>query len=212
MDAKELLKKIYRTDMNRLRDVVIKNFFIAFVFCVSLLSTGQNRKWSVEGNFPYTFGDNFVDEGYNGVADLGLKYRIREYRRFDLGASLNMGAFTSAASLDGSNGINGNAILFQPRAFASYIIDSVPGLHPMVGLGYSLFMFNVNDENFNNANFQQNRSDDGLNLNVAIAYDLTDALFVQVQYDYIRLSARNSIDSSYNKNVNIIKLGFGYRF
>jgi opacity protein-like surface antigen len=73
-------------------------------------------------------------------------------------------------------------------------------------------MFNVNDENFNNANFQQNRSDDGLNLNVAIAYDLTDALFVQVQYDYIRLSARNSIDSSYNKNVNIIKLGFGYRF
>lgn len=191
----------------------MKKVLIACALFFSLLSTAQEKKWSVEGNYPYTFGDNVVDESYNGIIDFGVKYRISAYNRFDLGASLNTGVFTSVANtLDGSNDINGNALLFQPRVFASFIIDSVPELHPMVGLGYSVFLFNVNDENFNGANFQQNRSDDGINLNFALAYDISDALLLQIQYDYIRLSARNSIDSPFNKNVNIIKLGFGYRF
>lgn len=191
-------------------------FYRVVVFCglfSCLLCTAQEKKWSVEGNFPYTFGDNFVDEGYNGVADAGLKYRVAALSSFEVGASLNVGVFLRDDSRFNAGGeVNGNALLFQPRLFASYFLKSIPELHPMVGLGYAIFLFNVNEENFNNANFQQSRSDDGVNLNFALAYDIGESLLLQLQYDYIRLSARNSIDSPYNKNVNIIKLGFGYRF
>lgn len=193
----------------------IKKALIVCAMFVCFMSTAQEKNWSIEGNFPYTFGDNFVDEGYNGVVDFGVKYRIRAYSKFDLGASFNVGAFIRDDSrFDGNNlqEINGNAVLLQPRVFASYVISSAPRLHPMVGLGYSVFLFNVNNQNFNGADFQQNRSDSGINVNLGLAYDLNDYLLIQLQYDYIRLNARDVIDSPFNKNVNIIKLGFGYRF
>lgn len=191
-------------------------FYRVVVFCgmlSCLWCAGQEKPWSIEGNFPYTFGDNFVDEGYNGVADVGLKYRVAASRAFDVGASLNVGIFLRDDSRFNTGGeVNGNALLFQPRLFASYVLSTMPQLHPMIGLGYAVFLFNVNEENFNGANFQQSKSDDGINFNVALGYDIGQSLLLQLQYDYIRLSARNAIDSPYNKNVNIIKLGFGYRF
>ncbi len=178
-----------------------------------LLSFGQVSKFSIEANFPYTFGDNFVDEGYNGVADLWLKYRFAAYSAFDLGASLNIGAFLRDNSrFDGSPVVNGNAVIFQPKIYASFKLEAYPQLHPMVGLGYSIFAFHMNSENFAGADFQENSSDDGVNINAAIAYDVSEKMFLQVAYDYVQLSARNVRDVAYNTNVNILKLGIGYRF
>lgn len=190
--------------------------FKALVSCcilwVSLFSFAQNSNWSIEANFPYTFGDNFVDEGYNGALDAGLKYRFKEYSAVDLGASMNIGAFIRDDSrFDGGPNVNGSAFIFQPRIFASFHLDRYPQLHPMLGLGYSIFTFNINDQNFAGANFQQNASDSGINVNLAVAYDIAQHWFIQLQYDYVRLSARDVRKTPYNQNVNILKIGVGYR-
>lgn len=213
MNTQELFKKVRKIEINRCNTAVLKTFVVGCLLMSSLFSYGQESNFSIEANFPYTFGDNFVDEGYNGAADVGLKYRFAEYSAVDLGASLNVGAFfRDDTRFDGSSDINRNAIIFQPRIFASYHIDGYPQLHPMVGLGYSIFAFNVNDENFAGADFQENSSDDGFNLNVAVAYDVAEKWFLQLQYDFIKLSARNVRKTPYNQNVNILKIGIGYRF
>jgi opacity protein-like surface antigen len=192
---------------------MLKNLFLIVLITNCFLSFGQNSNFSLEANFPYTFGDNFVDEGYNGVADLGLKYSFAQYSALDLGASLNVGAFIRDDSrFDGGPNINGNAIIFQPRVFASFQLNGFPQIHPMVGLGYSIFTFNIKGENFAGADFQENTSDDGINLNLAVAYDIAARWFLQLQYDYVRLSARDVRKTPYNQNVNILKLGIGYRF
>ncbi len=193
--------------------LMIKNLFLTVIMIACFVSHGQQSNFSIEANFPYTFGDNFVDEGYNGALDIGLKYRFAEYNSWDLGASLNVGAFYRDDSrFDGAPDVNGNAIIFQPRMYASFQVDGYPRFHPMVGLGYSIFTFNIEDQNFAGANFQENSSDDGINLNLAVAYDIAAKWFLQLQYDYVRLSAREVRKTPYNQNVNILKLGIGYRF
>ncbi len=191
---------------------MLKRLVFLLIIATALHSHAQDSNWSVEASYPYTFGDNFVDEGYNGAADLGVKYKITSYDAMDIGASFNVGAFIRDDSrFDNNIDASGSAVLFQPRIFASFKLNQFPQIHPMVGLGYSIFAFSQDEQNFAGANFQENNSDDGVNINAAIAYDVTDHLFVQVQYDYVRLSARDFLDVSYNRNVNIIKLGIGYR-
>lgn len=191
---------------------MLKHLVSFLIIATALCSYAQNSKWSIEASYPYTFGDNFVDEGYNGAADLGLKYRFASYDALDLGASFNVGAFIrDDGRFDNNIDASGSAVLFQSRMFASFKFASYPQIHPMVGLGYSIFAFSLDGQNFAGANFQENSSDDGVNLNFAVAYDVSNHLFVQVQFDYVRLSARDVLDSPYNRNVNIIKLGIGYR-
>lgn len=213
MEKQELLINKNKTHVGLSKNSVFRNLTCGIILFTSVLSYAQQYKWSLEGNFPYTFGDNFVDEGYNGVADLGLKYQFARFNTFDLGASLNVGAYLrDDTRFDGSPNANGNAVLFQPRLFASFNIDRQPRLHPMLGLGYSIFAFFIDDQNFAGADFQESASDDGINLNLAVAYDIYDHFYVQLQYDYVRLSARNTRQTPYNQNVNIIKVGIGYRF
>lgn len=213
MNPKEFHLKIPNIQIKRCSNSALQNLLLSCVMLSSVFLYSQQSNWSVEVNFPYTFGDNFVDEGYNGILDAGLNYRIKEFTAFDLGASANVGFFTRDDSRFSNTNqeINGTAILIQPRVFASFKIASLPQWHPMVGLGYSIFAFNINDQNFNGANFQQNASDSGANLNLGIAYDVSEKLFFQLQYDYIRLTARDVIDTPFNRNVNILKLGIGYR-
>ncbi|WP_299602534.1 hypothetical protein [uncultured Aquimarina sp.] len=53
----------------------------------------------------------------------------------------------------------------------------------------------------------------GLNLNLGIAYDITKKIFAQVQYDFSSISAPNDIpDTSFNTQIQLLKIGVGYRF
>ncbi|MGB3344527.1 MAG: hypothetical protein WBA61_11485 [Aequorivita sp.] len=36
----------------------------------------QDSKISLEANFPISLGNNFFGEDYNGIVDIGAKYRI----------------------------------------------------------------------------------------------------------------------------------------
>jgi opacity protein-like surface antigen len=79
---------------------------------------------------------------------------------------------------------------------------------PSVGLGYTLIIFQ--------ASIADSASNEpaGFNVNLGLSYDLFDNLFVQAQYDFVKLSAGLSDEESkitYNTNVNLLKIGLGYR-
>ena len=47
---------------------------------------------------------------------------------------------------------------------------------------------------------------------MSVAYDLTDKIIIQLQYDFIKLSTTNDIpNTGYNTNVDLVKIGLGLR-
>ena len=65
------------------------------------------------------------------------------------------------------------------------------------------------EENIPNSSSTQS----GINTNLQIAYDISNRIYVQTQYDFILLTnLEDGIPKNkYNTNINLIKLGIGFR-
>lgn len=53
----------------------------------------------------------------------------------------------------------------------------------------------------------------GININLGTSIKMTRRLFAQVQYDFIKFGTGDDLEkNSFNTNVNLPKVGMGYRF
>jgi len=86
-------------------------------------------------------------------------------------------------------------------------LESLPKIHPSIGIGYTVIIFDVSrplDVDVDNQN--------GFNLNFGVSYDINNRFFTQIQYDFIKLGKEDDIpNTSFNRNVNILKVGLGYK-
>ncbi|WP_396149831.1 outer membrane beta-barrel protein [Flavobacterium sp.] len=183
-------------------------------FTITLLS--QDSKFSVEANFPIPIGDNFLGKNYNGIFDVGAKYKFLNHKTIDIGASVNFGYFQNTKS--GATNVNQlfdvKIFPIQPRIFMEFNIPSLEKFHPHVGIGYSILIYDAKWKENTNADLPADIDDNenGLNFNIGLSYDLTRKLFIQAQYDFIKVGVEDGIpDKSYNTNINILKIGIGYR-
>ena len=186
------------------------------LFAISIKSYSQNSKFSFEANFPIAIGDNFLGQNYNGLVDLGARYRFSENEIVDIGASINFGFFqnTKSDATDLNQLFDVKIFPIQPRIFAEFNIPNLEKLHPQIGLGYSIVIYNADWSENRDADLPANIDDNesGFNLNIGLSYDLTNKLFIQAQYDFIKIGVENGFpDTSYNTNINILKFGIGYR-
>lgn len=201
------LKKYYRTMKQKLLLTVLLIF--------SIKSFSQSSKFSLELNYPIPIEKNFVGENYNGIIDFGLKYRFLNLDFLNIGASLNVGVLKKSKD-DRIQFIDVTAFTIQPRIFAELDSESLTKFHPSVGLGYTLMSFNVSGIDALNPDdpslSSSNQTERGINLSLGVAYDITNKLFAQVQYDFIKIGVDNEVpDIKYNTNVTILKIGLGYR-
>lgn len=171
----------------------------------------QGSKWTVEASYPIPIDDNFMGENYNGILDIGAKYRFLHLNILNVGASLNGGALIyNSTNNVGIEDYKVVAYPIQSKVFAELDLASMPKFHPFVGLGYTLIVFDA--EATGDTVSGEATTQDGMNTNFGIAYNITDKLFAQVQYDFVRLGLNGEIvDSKYNRNVNILKVGLGFR-
>ena len=184
---------------------------LLLIFSIKLFS--QDSKLSVEANFPIPIGDNFLGENYGGIVDIGVKYSFLELKIFDIGASIN-GGFLKNSKADSNNSFDVNVYPIQPRIFAEFNIEKLSKLHPQIGLGYSFLIFKAQSNGINPDFLETNivRTESGVNLNLGLSYDITDKLFIQAQYDFIKIGVDNDVpDIKYNTNINILKFGLGLR-
>ncbi len=102
--------------------------------------------------------------------------------------------------------------IIQPKIFAELNLESIKKLHPFLGLGYTFVDFQFSDSN-NEMDVSVNSENlSGFGLNLGVAYDITNKLFAQVQYDFTKIGVDNEVpDIKYNSNINILKIGLGYR-
>jgi glucosamine--fructose-6-phosphate aminotransferase (isomerizing) len=95
---------------------------------------------------------------------------------------------------------------------SSHDIEELNKFVPKISLGYTSMRINVSNPNsLDNTN--TTNTFNGLNLNLGVSYNFSEKLFATLQYDFIKLSSDSvAIDSNFNRNVNILKIGFGLRF
>lgn len=188
-------------------------FFVLLLVCGTLWA--QDSHVSLELSYPLPVDANFVGRNYNGIANLGGKYTFAEIGFLDLGASLDLGAFTNAKDLR-VQGFNVFAVFIQPRVFAALDTESLRRFHPAVGMGYSVLIFHAARNEFTDPNFPEavdtTQTNDGINLNASLAYDVSERIYLQVQYDFLKVSYEGNLpDLKYNRNINLFKIGLGYR-
>lgn len=190
----------------RLRLTVILLMFF------TIKSFSQDSKFSIDANYPIAIGNNFLGQNYNGLVDLGAKYKFSDNKIVDIGASINFGFFQNTKS--GATALNQlfdvKVFPIQARIFAEFNIQNLKKLHPQIGLGYSIIIYDAVWRENTNADIDDNEN--GFNYNIGLSYDLTNKLFLQAQYDFIKIGVEDGIpDKSYNTNINILKFGIGYR-
>lgn len=186
---------------------------------LSLQVPAQDSKMSVELSYPLLAIDtNFLGTNFNGLIDAGFDYRFAEAQPFTFGGSLNLGILRSngfGPLFDEDIDVfRTTVVTIQPRVFTEFTIEALPIIHPAVGLGYTIISFDnsIRLNQFGDPNQSTTRS--GFNVNAGVMVDITNRLLAHVQYDFIQLSSPNQIEvpnTKFNKNVNILKLGLGYR-
>jgi opacity protein-like surface antigen len=183
-----------------------QKLLLALLLIFSIKSFSQNSKFSLELNYPIPIGENFIEKNYNGITDLSF---------LNIGASLNAGILKNSKE-DRVQPFDVTTFVIQPRIFAELDSESLTKFHPSIGLGYTFMSFNtsgidiLNPDNPNSSSSSQTES--GINLILGVAYDITKKLFTQVQYDFIKIGVDNEVpNTKYNRNINILKIGLGYR-
>lgn len=188
--------------------MTMKRFLILLFLILSTKAVSQVSKFSIEANFPIPVGNNFLNENFDGVVDLGLKYRFINAKIINIGTSINGGLLQNDTNQN--QGINSTAFIIQPKVFAELNLF-LTKFRPFIELGYSFLIFNVDVATGLN-NFTDSNTEGGFNANFGLAFDIFKKFFLQIQYDFIRLNADNNFaNTSFNRSLGIIKLGLGFR-
>lgn len=199
-----------------------KKILFIILLILANKSFSQNSKFSAALNYPILFTHNFIADNYNGVIDLGLKYRFINSKKVNVGISINAGILETNDEIN-STTQNFKITIYelQPKIFAEFNFSK---LHPFAGIGYTSMMFKSSTDNrtivpirqsdgYYRDGFSLNNTQSGIDLNIGLKYNFYKKLFSQIQYDHILLGAMEPIiNSRYNTSVNIVKIGIGINF
>ncbi|CAM4158092.1 outer membrane beta-barrel protein [Zobellia roscoffensis] len=192
-------------------------FLTVSVFFFSVSVFAQDQKWSVEASYPISVGDEIGNDA-PGIIDVGVRYRFLDFNIVKIGAGINAGVFKKNISDEFEpvfTDFDETNWLIQPKVFAEFTIPGIQKLHPSVGLGYTYIESKFEGESYAFGSFENTVSYGGLNLNLGVSYDITNRLFVQAQYDFVRYrDERNSEGQEYTAEYNLgyLKFGAGFRF
>lgn len=190
-----------------------QKLLLVLLLILSIKSFSQDSKLSIEMHYPIPIDQNFIGKSYNGIIDIGAKYRFSEITNINIGASINGGILAN-----NTNDNNGNqdfkvkSYLIQPKIFAELKIKSISKLHPSIGFGYTFMVFDASGTNNGFDVSGSSKTESGINANFGVAYDITNKIFIDIQYDYVKLKVDNEIpNTTFNSNVNLLKVGLGFR-
>lgn len=179
-----------------------KKLLLIFFLILSINTFSQDKKYSIELNFPILIGTNFIDENYTGIIDLGFKYRLVKYSFLDSGFSLNGGLYNFNKN-DNLNEPFKELYTIQPRIYAE--INKWGKFRSSIGIGYSLLKYRTT------------QFDNGLNVSVGISYNITNDLFLQIRYDMLSKTKEYYLFRKYfypivvNGDNESLKIGIGLR-
>lgn len=191
------------------------SLLLIFILIFTAHSFSQCSRLNVELSHPISHEDNFIEEHFNGFIDLGVKYRFVRSNILNLGVSVNGGVFNNSKK-NNDEPLDIAANIIQPRIFTEFNIQALPFFHPSIGVGYTYLTFNASGINSLNPDYPEDlnlkTTNSGLNLNLAIAFDITNRFFLQAQYDLVYSdSVSQTPYMTSNDRLHFFKVGIGYR-
>ncbi len=184
---------------------------------ITTISMGQTSPFSIEASYPLPMGSNFLGEHFKGVADLGLKYRIKNLQVVTIGVAVNGSLFQKSDSgyfpaYDEILHFKTSLYIIQPKLFGELNLKKINKLHPSIGVGYSAFLFTTTfDSQSNVASTHTNQG--GIVVCLGISYDILSKVYLFTSFDYGKLTQLKAEipKSSYNTQTSLMKFGFGVR-
>lgn len=189
---------------------------LGLLFLVSLTAFAQDKKWSVEANYPIGLDTNYsIDDG---TFDAAVRYRFINTPIAQLGIDVNGGINIHRPTGFDSDAFDTNTYFFQPKVFAEFNLPFLSKLRPSVGAGYSIVNFDYKGSAF--ASMQNNdNTHGGFNFDLGLSYDITKRFFLQTKYDFIALKIKGTttgngvpVDFTLDENIKRFKVGIGFRF
>ena len=183
------------------------NFLYALALLFMYSAQAQISNFTIEASYPIPAGDSFIGRDYYGIIDLGLSYKFLNAGPVKIGAAIN-GGILKNGSIDDSvaQGVELTSYSFRPKIIAELDLEALPKWQPSAGLGYSILFFDVIDDTEGD-----DKTQSGFNVNLGLAYHFSNRFFAKVAYDFIKLNLDSDVpDTSFNSNVNIIYIGFGF--
>lgn len=179
------------------------------------ISHAQLKRFSLDFSYPYSLDKNILKEDYQGLVDVGLKYRIVKAPVINVGIAFN-GSLFKANEIKTFNqeNINLNAYFVQPKLFFEFNLKQATRLRPYFAVGYS---YNITENvalqptlSTGETNLIFTIKEQGIVLNTGLSFDLTSWLYLHAQYDFLRLKNINhpELETQYS---NIVKAGIGFR-
>ncbi len=172
----------------------------------------QDQQWSATVAFPLAVGDY----EYTGAVAFAAQYRFTTLGPVKIGASADIDYLTDTNTL-ASTTIKERTTLIQPRIFGELNLPVLSKFKPFLGVGYTFVNFKTKFDSG-----QTSDNENGLNVAIGGTYDITDILFVQLQFDITRVVIERTINSvtpfgeplrlEDKTNFSIFKLGIGLRF
>lgn len=190
-----------------------QNLLLTLLFILSIKSFSQVSKLSLEMHYPLTMGQNFISKNYDGIIDVGGKFRFSELKNINIGVSLNGGILSNNTNDNSADqDFRVKSYLIQPKIFSEFKIESVPKIHPFIGIGYTFMVFKATGTNNGFDVSASNSAESGINANFGVSYDITSKIFLDLQFDYVKLNVGNEVpNTAFNTNVNLLKVGLGFR-
>ena len=190
-----------------------QKLLLVLLLILSIKSFSQDSKFSIEMHYPIPIDQNFIGKNYNGIIDIGAKYRFAELTNINIGASINGGILVNNTNYNNENqDFKVKSYLIQPKIFAELKIESISKLHPFVGFGYTFMVFDVSGTNNGFDVSGSSKTESGINANFGFAYDITNKIFIDLQYDFVKLQVdKETPNTTFNTNVNLLKVGLGFR-
>jgi hypothetical protein len=190
------------------------------VLSAFLISAQNNNNFiSINARYPVPTGDNFINKGlgngYTGIMDIGLDYRMVKFKGFGMGISFN----TSILRLPETDL---TLVILSPKV----LFDYETGLNrisiiPQIGVGYSNWIFrspaiSFTDESGNPVHGDAvKQNENGFNLGGGLKFVLnTDnhvKWYINFTYEYTRLEIPDETaeNSGHNRNIQMFYPGVG---
>lgn len=190
---------------------------LLITFCIQV---SAQKKFSLDINYPLELSDG--NSALDGIVNARLKYRFVNNESFSFGGAYSMdlmqGALYTYYSPDPEKR---TYYTHHLNIFIERALSAANKLRLALGTGYSVQTFYVTtgrDEFTPNVEFPSGISTtkdsvNGFNITFGASYDLTNSLFIQTYFQYIRLFVEDTLfGDTIGFNVNRFKFGVGYRF
>ena len=187
-----------------------QNIFLVLFIIWTSTSFSQSSDFTIEANYPILIDDNYYGKEFNGIVDIGAKYRFSKLKDLKVGAAINCGLLINSSNLNQDfSDFKITSYLIQPKIFTEL---DLANLHPFIGFGYSFLISNVSGTNSGIDVSNASNTKNGFSVNLGTYHYLTEKIFVQVQYDFVKFRTNEEVpDDNFITYMNILKIGLGLR-